>query len=87
MYYFAFESDRLGDDFRKFAYGNFLSATEIYEVGRIVHFEQMHARVGKVVDMQKFAKRRSRSPQDDFGLARAERANFFRGNCPPDRTN
>ena len=63
MNYFALVPYRFGDNFCKFRNAYLLAAAEINEVRRVVEIKEHQACVGKVVDMQKFAKRRACSPE------------------------
>ena len=65
----AFEPDDIADQLRQLADRNIFAASDVHDLRRIMVLEQEHTRVGHVVDVQKFAPRIARPPDDE--LARA----------------
>ena len=66
---FALESDDVANQFGQFADGDVFAATDIDDLGRVVFLEQEKAGLGQIIDMQKFAPRFARTP-DDHARAR-----------------
>ena len=63
---FALESDHVADQLRQLADGDILAAPDINDLGAVIFFEEESAGRRQIVDVEKFAARLARSPDQQL---------------------
>src|SRR5712691_5937345 len=65
---FATKSDNLANQLRQLPNRDILAAPDVDDLGAVVSFEEENAGRRKVIDVEKFAARFSRAPDDQLAL-------------------